>query len=112
MTFPAILTVPGSGFDIAAGLYVGWVGDDGDVFILGHHDSARIRAALQVFDDRFTGDLRDDTWAVLTDPPPHDCVASDTTSCAGCDEAAAPWWLQQDVDEGTPGAFPVTVVYA
>ncbi len=111
MTFPAILTAPGSGFDIAAGLYGGHVGDDGDVFILGHHDDAQVKAALQVFDDRFTGGLRDDTWAVLADPPECDC--GDPSTCGLRDESGgAPWWLQWDVDEGAPGAFPVTVVYA
>ncbi len=109
MTFPVILTAPGSGFDIAAGLYVGWVGDDGAVFILGHHADGRVNAALQVFADRFTGDLRDTTWAVLTDPPAHDC---DPAGCGCRDDSGPDWWLQHGVNEETPGAFPVTVVYA
>ncbi len=108
-TFPAILTDPGFGFDIAAGLYVSWVGEDGDVIILGHHDDDKVAAALAVFDDRFVGDPRRNTWAVLTDPPEHDCAAADTTSCGGCEDATT-WWLRWDVDESTDGAFPVTWV--
>lgn len=109
-TIPEVLT---GAFTVAGGLFISWMGEDGDVIILGHHDDAAVEAALKVLDPDLAGCPYRAGWAVLTDPPAHDCVADDTTSCHGCDEITnVPWWMQWDVAQDTQGAFPVMVVEA
>ncbi|GAA2346652.1 hypothetical protein [Dactylosporangium salmoneum] len=95
MTFPAVLTAAGTCFVEADDLYVSWMGEDGDIVILGHHDEYRVRGSLQAFDEDTKNCPYDETWAVIV-PSEDD----------------APWWLQWNVAADKPGAFPVTVVMA
>jgi hypothetical protein len=115
MTFPAVLMDPATNvFTDRDGIPVTFVGDEGTMVALGHHD-------LDVAEKAFTGHdiwARDAfdvlvTWAVLTEPPGHNCVASPAIGCTGCDETSgSPWWMEWGVDKSTPGAFPVMVVEA
>lgn len=114
-TFPAVLTAPGTNtFTDHGGILISLVGEDGGMVALGHHDEGAARAAFLQLDDWWPGDDLPivTTWAVLADPPDHDCVASDTTSCTGCEIGGSAWWMLWNVDEDTPGAFPVMVVEA
>ena len=114
-TFPAVLTAPDSdAFTDHDGILVTFVGDDGGMVALGHHDEGAAQAEFHQHDvwDRSQFDITT-TWAVLTEPPAHDCVTTPTTGCDGCDDTdGAPWWIEWGADPGTPGAFPVTVVEA
>lgn len=114
-TFPAVLTAPAtSTFTDHDGILVTYVGDDGGMVALGHHGEDRAQRAFQEHDvwDRTRFDITT-TWAVLTDPPDHDCASTPTAGCAGCEETdGTPWWIEWGVESGTPGAFPVMVVEA
>lgn len=111
--FPAVLIETGT-FTEHDGIWISYVGEDGDMVALGHDNPERVVAILN--DNpliTWTVDDIDATWAVLTDRPAHNCVADDTTSCSGCEDAyGAPWWIRWGVEQDTPGAFPVTVVEA
>lgn len=114
-TFPAVLTAPGTNtFTDYDGIQVTYVGEDAGMVALGHHDLDAARDAFAKHDTPFGWDFTIlTTWAVLVDRPEHDCVADDTTSCMGCEEAyGVPWWMQWNVTEDTPGAFTVMVVEA
>lgn len=112
-TFPAVLTAPDTDvFTDHGGIPVTFVGDEGTMVALGHHN---LDAAEKAFTghDIWSRDAVDIlvTWAVLGDPPTHACVSGLTISCFVCEEASGvPWWMQWGVPEGTPGAFPVMVV--
>ncbi len=111
--FPEALLTTGT-FTEHDGIWVSYVGEDGDVVALGHHAPELV---LAIINDNplitWTADDIDTTWAVLTDPPAHDCVATPTVGCSGCDDTeGVPWWIQWGVERGTPGAFPVMVVEA
>ncbi|MGI5245059.1 hypothetical protein [Dactylosporangium sp. CA-139066] len=114
-TFPAVLTARETDvFTDYDGIQVSFIGDDGGMVALGHHDEGAAQSAFHRHDiwGRSQFDIST-TWAVLADPPTHDCAATPTTGCAGCDEAdGTPWWMEWGVDQSTSGAFPVMVVEA
>lgn len=113
--FPAVLTASGTDvFTDYDGILITFVGDDGGMVALGHHEEGGALSAFHQHDvwGRSHFDIVT-TWAVLTDPPAHDCAVTPTAGCAGCDEAdGLPWWIEWGVDQGTPGTFPVMVVEA
>jgi len=99
ITFPAVLTAPGTTtFTDTDGILISYV-SDGDLVALGHHDVERAHAAFVKFDDWAGADINDIqvTWAVLTDPTPRE-------------GETCPWWMQWFVDKDAPGAFPVMVI--
>jgi hypothetical protein len=100
--FPAVLTGPETNtFTDHHGVLISYVGEDGGLVALGHHDLDEARAAFLAFDSYALDDTDDllVTWAVLTDPTPSE----------GEDY---PWWMEWGVSKDTPGAFPVMVVEA
>lgn len=114
--FPPVLTETGT-FTEHNGIWIGYVGEDGNLIALGHHDPEQALAAFKDFDsDAVWCDYVDTTWAVLVDPPTHDNCMTRTdpaVSCLGCDETeGVPWWMQWGLAEGTPDAFPVMVMEA
>jgi hypothetical protein len=113
-TFPAVLSTA-NGFDDRDGIPISYIGDDGTMIALGHHDPAAAKAAFDKHDGPVSYHYPiEATWAVLTDPPAHECVPSLTISCFVCEETeGVPWWMQwTGVTADTPGAFPVMVVEA
>ncbi len=110
-TIPPVLLDSGA-FTDHNGIHVTFVGEDTAMVALGHHQEHAAREAFRAHDGYGDVDIVT-TWAVLTDPPRHDCVAGPDNGCAGCDDTdGAPWWMQWPVDEGAPGAFPVMAVEA
>jgi hypothetical protein len=98
--FPAVLTAPKTTtFTNTDGILISYVGDDGNLVALGHHDLDTAHAAFVKFDDWTGADINDIevTWAVLTDPTPSE-------------GETYPWWMQWFVDKDVPGAFPVMVI--
>ncbi len=99
-TFPAVLTAPATTtFTDHDGILISYVGEDGGIVALGHHDSAKARAAFLAFDSDALNDGDDMlvTWAILTEPTPSE-------------EEECPWWMEWGVDKDVPGAFPVMVI--
>lgn len=100
-SFPAVLTAPATDvFTDYDGIPITFVGDDGTMVALGHHDLDTAEKAFTRHDvwSRKAFDILV-TWAVLCDPP------------AGEDDAS-PWFMEWGVDEGASSAFPVMVVEA
>lgn len=119
-------------FETYYGLQVSYVGEDGDVIILGHHHDhpLRVIAALNrharevsgltnLLDDR-RADVEDlagflqETHAVLIescdDEDLHDDYMGTDGFCPRCRELAeADWWIEWNHTAGDPGAFPVTM---
>lgn len=103
--FPEVLT---STMEQRYGLYVSHAGEDGDMFVLGHHDDPRRVLAAFAAEERITGGERlgeqfepgearelvvFPKWGVLLDPEP-DCA----------------WGIRWTATQSDPGAFPITML--
>jgi hypothetical protein len=107
------------------GVHVSYVGEDGEMIALGHHDPRRVVAAFNrearvhsfltnMCDDSraFYSDVADDlqqlharlaTACDEADQPDHD------DDCGECAEIRkADWFIRWDVNPEDPGAFPIT----
>lgn len=114
-----------TGFTEHYGIRLAIVGDEGDWTVgLGHHDTRRFLAAVNRmtridlcyslgletgWDYSEAAERVYQASCVLIEWC-NDHGASDP-DCSECREiAAATWWLNWDIADGSPGAFPVTVM--
>ena len=109
------------------GVWVSYVGDDGDMVALGHHEPKRVLAAfnryarrecglVNITDDRRAGyaavasDLRWRMARLVTacDSPTHDEDERDSY-CGRCSLLGDGGWYIDWADQDAPGAFPITM---
>ncbi len=111
--------------DVFYGVKASYIGDDGDLVMLGHPGPLRAVAVTRAIlrrdiglpeaDQRILRQFRNPIWTemqytyarLLDHCDNHSAADSD---CVRCDEITrAPWWISYNVRGDEPGAFPIVL---